>query len=106
MKFKITISLYIFCFLFGAESPANVSNDNGFNYTGKNNGNALVKFTNPEYAFDEVSDKNGKAYKNLILVTLVLFQQLVLLIYHPVQHLSRLTHQRVILFRFLTDHQE
>ena len=63
MKFKIIISSYIFCFLFGAESPANLHNDNGFNYTGKNNGNALVKFTNPEYAFDEISDKNGKAYK-------------------------------------------
>ena len=63
MKFKIIISSYIFCFLFGAESPANISNDNGFNYTSKNNGNALVKFTNPEYAFDVVSDKNGKAYK-------------------------------------------
>ena len=63
MKFKIIILSYIFCFLFGAESPAYVSNDNGFNYTVKNNGNALVKFTNPEYAFEEVSDKNGKAYK-------------------------------------------
>ena len=59
MKFKIIILSYIFCFLFSAESPAKVSNDNGFNYTVKNNGNALVKFTNPEYAFDEVHDKNG-----------------------------------------------
>ena len=63
MKIKIIILSYIFCFLFGAESPANVSNDNGFNYSVKSNGNALVRFTNPEYAFDEVSDKNGKAYK-------------------------------------------
>ena len=63
MKFKIIISSYIFCFLFGAESPANITSDNGFNYTSKNNGNALVKFTNPEYALDEVSDKSGKAYK-------------------------------------------
>ncbi len=61
MKFKIIISSYIFCFLFGAESPADLSNGNGFKYTGKNNGNALVKFTNPDYVFDEVSDKNGKA---------------------------------------------
>ena len=63
MKFKIIISSYIFCFLIGAESPSSITADNGFNYTGKNNGNALVKFTNPEYAFDVVSDKNGKAYK-------------------------------------------
>ncbi len=49
--------------MFGAQNPENVSNDNGFNYIAKNNGNALVRFTNPEYAFDEVSDKNGKAYK-------------------------------------------
>ena len=63
MKFKIIISSYIFCFLFGAEIPTNITEDNGFNYTGKNNGNALVKFTNPEYVFDVVSDKNGKAYK-------------------------------------------
>ena len=62
-SFKIIISSYIFCFLFGAEIPTKITEDNGFNYTGKNNGDALVKFTNPEYAFDVVSDKNGKAYK-------------------------------------------
>ena len=61
MKFKIIISSYYFVFCLAQKVRQDITEDNGFNYTGKNNGNALVKFTNPEYAFDVVFRQKWKS---------------------------------------------
>ena len=63
MKLKFIISHIVLSLLFSAESPTEVTNDTGFQYSVKSNGNGLVKFSSPEYSFDSFESDNGKIFK-------------------------------------------
>ena len=63
MKIKILSFIFIFCTIFGAESPISISKDPGFKYQIKNNGNGLITYTTPEYIIDSKNDINGKVLK-------------------------------------------
>ena len=86
---------FVFCL---AQKSSRITEDNGLNYT-ENNGNALVKFTNPDMPLTRFRQKENT--KNQILVTLVLYQQLVLLTYPLAQHLSQLTFKELFSTGFL-----
>ena len=60
MKLKFIILHIALGLLFSAESPTEVTNDTGFQYSVKSNGNGLVKFSSPEYSFDSFEGDNGK----------------------------------------------
>ena len=51
------------CWLFGAETSSNGPNYTGFNYIVKNNSNASIKFSNPDYTFDLIQSENNSLYK-------------------------------------------
>ena len=49
MKLKFIVLHIALGLLFSAESPIGITNDTGFQYSVKSNGNGLVKFSSPEY---------------------------------------------------------
>ena len=67
MKLKFIILHVALGLLFSAESPTEVTNDTGFQYSFKSNGNGLVKFSTPEYTFDSFEGDDGKIYKKPVL---------------------------------------
>ena len=67
MKLKFIILHIALGLLFSAESPTGVTNDTGFQYSVKSNGNGLVKFSSPDYTFDSFDGDDGKIYKKPVL---------------------------------------
>jgi len=67
MKLKFIILHIALGLLFSAESTTGITNDTGFQYSIKSNGNGLVKFSSSEYTLDSFEGDDGKIYKKPVL---------------------------------------